>query len=249
MTYVPEGCGVGQTFSGCDNIVDDNSTITDSSLPGIVHWDPYFISVNERCSTFSVRTDEMEGRVRRLLNNMQETILGAELWDGAQAQASGNSNMWLANNTSPNFVDLSGGTGVGYVRALACLEEYLADNNGGQQGVIHATTQVVTHWESFRLLRREGNNILTFQDTLVIPSPGYSGNDPSGTTGAGNVWAYATDVPRIFLGNVEVYVRPLQSVDRYQNTVSVIAQRPALVEWQLCRHAGIQLDITPCGAY
>lgn len=246
IQYVPEGCSEGERFGDLCTVPMD---VADTSMPDAVQWDPYVLSVSETCSTFSMRPEEMAGRAERLLNMDTERQLGQELWDGTLAQATaGSVNTWLADDSQPNFEVLGTG-GAEYSHALACLEQYLADNNGGQQGVIHATVQTVAHWESFRLLRREGNMILTFKDTVVIPSPGYSGNSPDGITAVGDVWAYATDMPRIFLGDIQIFTSELQSVDRTVNTVQVVAQRFALVEWQRCRHAGISIDITPCGAY
>lgn len=134
---------------------------------------------------------------------------------------------------------------VGLVHGLACLEQYLASNNGGQQGMIHATPQVVTHWASFRLLRREGNRILTFHDTIIVPSPGYSGNNPNGSIADDDVWAYATDMITVRLGEVQTFDLE-DTVDRDNNTIQTIAQRRALADWQRCRHGGIRLAVDLC---
>jgi hypothetical protein len=248
IAYTPEGCTTGERFGELCNEAADDHTVADSGVPEAVEWDPYVLSVSETCSTFSGAAEWLPSRVERLLNMDTERQLGEELWDGVIAQAtSGSVNTWLADDSQPNFVRLSD-SGVEYIRALACLEQYLADHNGGQQGVIHATVQTVAYWESFRLLRREGNNILTFKDTIIIPSPGYSGNSPDGFTAQGDIWAYATDMPRILLSDVQTFTAPTSTTDRLNNTVKVIAQRFALVEWQRCRHAGIQIDMNPCGA-
>jgi hypothetical protein len=239
ISYKPEGCQEGQTFDICDP-----DTRNDPTSPDVVEWDPYAISVADVCSTFS-GVDENNARVLRLLNADTERQLGAELWDGAVAQSGSLENNWLAvgsNSHGWTFTDLTGASPAGYLESVSCLEQYLAENNSGQQGVIHATAQVVTAWESFRLVRKVGNEVLTFQDNLVIASPGYSGSGPDGM----GIWAYATDMPRIFLDAVQTFPA-MDSIDRSDNTVTVVAQRIALVEWQKCRHAGIEIDIDPCG--
>lgn len=246
IAYSPEGCIEGQTVDPCAS----NDSLNTEDRTDQVRWHAYVLNVSERCSVVS-GTDDGKARVTRLMQMDTERQLGAELWDGNVADAatlpvSGDPwpNTWLADVAN---VDILTETGpVGLVHGLACLEQYLAQNNGGQQGAIHATAQVVTHWESFRLLRREGNKILTFKDTLVIPSPGYTGTDPNGNVGDNNVWAYATDMPRIFLGPIKSF--DLQgSVDTLNNTAVFRAFRPALVEWQRCRHAGVRLAVSLCG--
>lgn len=241
ISYAPEGCNDGEVFGTCD--YGTETSVLDG--PATVSWYPYWLSVTTVCSTFSGVVEDAEvERTRRLLEQQTETLLGYELWAGNNAQIeTDNPNTWLA---SPDAIDLTGLEPSGLVHGLACLEQYLAENNGGRQGMIHATAQVVTHWESYRLLRREGNRILTFKDTIVVPSPGYIGTSPTGTIGDEDVWAYATDAVRIWLGQPDT-PNVKNQVDRRDNTAYVTIQRPALAEWERCRHAGIQLCVTPCG--
>lgn len=241
--YLPEGVE-GSTIGGCNP-----GTRTDPDQPSIVEWMPYILTTALICSTFSNFT-ENSARVFRALNADTERQLGHELWTGSIAQSAVDGagdpfpNEYLAHQTVDNLTP----TGpVGLVHGLACLEQYLFDNANGEQGAIHATAQVVTHWESFRLLRREGNRILTMKDTVVIPSAGYPGTNPDGGIHDNDVWAYATDIPRIFLGDIQAPQELIQTTDYKNNTVVYQAQRMALVEWQLARHAGVQLAITLCG--
>lgn len=236
ITYVPEGCVDGEYFGTCE-YGTETTPVTD---PATVEWWPYQLSVTVQCSSFSGRASDLEERARRLLQQQTETLIGRELWEGNFAQTeTDNPNHYLAHADSDN---LSHAGAVGFTHALACLEEYLSKNNGGQQGMIHATPQIVTHWEAFRLLRREGNKILTFKDTLVIPSPGYSGISPTGDIGDNDIWAYATDMVRLWIGDIRVDI----SEDRQDNTFQAIAQRPALAEWPRCRHAAVQIAAIPC---
>lgn len=244
IAYSPEGCQEGETVDPCDP-----PTIEATDRPAIVEWHAYILRVTERCSTVS-GIDDNKARAIRLLEMDTERQLGAEFWEGTLAQAStmpvsGDPwpNTWLANPLDMDILTEAGP--VTLTHGLACLEQYLAENNGGQQGAIHATAQVVTHWESFRLLRREGNRILTFKDTVVIPSPGYTGTSPDGDIASGDIWAYATDLPRIFLGPPRAD-EIMDSIDRLNNTVEMSAFRPGLVEYQKCRHAGVRLDVDIC---
>lgn len=243
IAYSPEGCNHGTSQGG---LCGPPSAADYPDRQGIVEWDPFLVQVSDQCSTFSRGLDEEEqSRIERLLNADTERQLGAELWDGVIADADATSpNTWLSDSSNGIFQDLTGAAPAGYVESVSCLEQYLADNNHGQQGAIHATAQVVTAWESFRLVRRENNRVLTFQDTLVIASPGYSGNGPAYSEG---IWAYATDLPRIFLGKTKAYATK-NVIDRANNINEAKGERVALAEWQKCRHAGIELDVETCGA-
>lgn len=245
ISYKPEGCSEGATKDPCNP-----SNNTAQSSPADVEWHAYILDWMEECSGFSGDEDFDEGRAVRGLNMDTERQLGAEFWDGNLTQTatmpvSGDPwpNTWLANVADVDILSESGA--VGFTHALACLEQYAAENNGGQQAAIHATVQTIVHWESFRLLRKEGGKILTFQDNLVIQSPGYSGTSPDGTIGDSNIWAYVTDVPRIFLGPVKTFPQE-QTYNRDENTTTVYAARPALVEWQRCRHGGVRLAQDTC---
>lgn len=239
LTYDPEGCNDGEIFGTCDY----GTPTTDIENRDFVSWYPYILSVTTQCSTFSGGAEEVQGRALRLLNQQTETLIGRELWTGDFAQTeTDNPNVWLAHPDSDN---LSESGPVGFVHALACLQQYLANNNGGKQGMIHATPQTITHWESFRLLRREGSKILTFQDHIVVPSPGYTGTSPDGDIGNDNVWAYATDMVRVWLTEPTTS-EPLALADRSTNTYISTAQRYALAEWERCRHAGVRLAMDVC---
>lgn len=243
ISYSPEGCGDGQTGNACDM-----PEVVFETRPDTVEWNPYPISVTEKCTAQS-NPDDMPERVTRKLNSMTETLLGREFWGGGVADGATDPdgqpwpNTWLANVADVDILTESGPATLSH--ALACLEQYAAEKNGGQQAAIHATAQVVTHWESFRLLRREGNRILTFKDTVVIPSPGYLGTSPDGAIADGNVWAYVTDMPRIYLGPVNPVTFTRDDNNR-NNDIVAHASRLALVEWERCRHGGVRLDVDLC---
>lgn len=244
IQYRPEGCVDGYIYDICDA-----PTRTTPENRDVVAWQPYVLHVSQKCSSFSGEYAENQARIVRLLQSMTETLIGREFWGGELSSTATDTdgdpspNTWLANVADVDILSELGP--VGLVHGLACLEQYLSENNGGQQGAIHATAQVVTHWESFRLLRREGNKILTFKDTVVIPSPGYLGTSPDGNIGNNNIWAYATDMPRIWLGDIKP-VEDKETFDRTDNTVVVQAERKALVEWERCRHAGVRLAMEVC---
>lgn len=243
IAYEPEGCVEGAPTDPCT--VGDEYHLTDA--PPIVEWDPINLTLATKCSSVSSNEfDERQAAGRRNMLNDQERQLGAELWDGELAKVTPDIdrvNTWLAD---PESVSRLSTDAVGLVHGLACLDAYLTTNNGGQQGMIHATAQTFVHWASFRMLRWVGNRVLSPNGHIVVASPGYSGNSPEGRRDSQDVWAYATDMVTVRLGKLDVY--DLKStMDRAQNDMYVQAERPAMAEWQRCRHAGIQLALELCG--
>jgi hypothetical protein len=242
IDYEPEGCVTGEPTDPC---TVDEYLLTDQ--PPNVLWDPINLTLMTKCSSISSNEfEERQGRARRNLLNDQERQLGAELWDGDLAKLTPEServNTWLADPESVSRLSVAA---VGLVHGLACLDAYLTTNNGGQQGMIHATPQTFVHWASFRMLRWIGNRVLSPNGHLVVASPGYSGNSPEGLRASQNVWAYATDMVTVRLGEIKAYDLK-DTIDRLNNDMYAIAERPAMAEWQRCRHAGIQLAVELCG--
>lgn len=240
----------------CDDprIVVDPCSISDGDLdafpePASETWDPYVVSAGVVCSGLGApgRSDEALAR-RRLLATEQRQI-ERELWRGDRARSSSWTNRYLASAEADVLSPAA--TGVALTHGLACLEEYLADQLDGSVGMIHATRQVVTHWMGLDLVRREGNLLLTVHDTRVVPgSGGYDGSGPGASAGdppvaasTGDVWAYATELVDVRLGEIEV-VGP--ELDRDVNTLEVRAQRFAVASWDGCAHGAVQLDVTTC---
>lgn len=248
IRYLPEGCMEGETFDPCSI-----HEVGSSSPPGIVEWLPYKLTAEDNCSTFGETFEERSARAQRLLQMDTERQLGFEFWTGTIAAESTFDgpdgvdqpwpNTWLANDAD-EFVDLSGATGVDVVSAFSCLNQYLAENNGGQQGAVFLTPQVLIQLQAFSLLRRENGQLLTDLDNIVIASPGFPGTGPDGTFSVG-IWMYATDVPRLYLTEPRTQDR-FGAIDRPNNVIAPVAERAGLVEWERCRHAGIAVDLEPC---
>lgn len=252
IAYEPENCYSGAIDNPCD------SDEKDSPAPNAeVDWKPYTVYATYRCTALVARGKDWDGIVRRRLAATEGWQIEQELWSGFEAVAEGWPNHFLAMNPWVNILTEEGP--VGLTHGLACLEQYLAENNGGQQGMIHATRQVVTHWQALNLIRREGQRLFTVHDNIVVPGGGYEGGPPGpvagagGIAGTGNVWAYATDLVEVRLSPVKVFGSPDEpwqwdmTGDGTSNTAVIRAERMALASWELCRHAGVRLDVTVCG--
>lgn len=242
FTYEPEGCYNGVIVDPCGDDKDNPAP------PTVVTWEPYGIVATYRCSALAAGGKDWQGIARRRLEAVRSFRLEHELWTGDLATAAGWDNLFLADVTRVDIITES--AGVGLTHGLACLTQYLAETNGGQQGMIHATPQVVTHWAGLGLLRRDGARLYTLaRDDIVVAGSGYTGGDPDGNDASdGDVWAYATDLVDVRLGPVEIIGRPDDPsfIDRTLNTARIRAEQLAIASWEGCRHGGVRLDVETC---
>lgn len=246
IKYTPEGCITGTTRSLYQLAEKVPTTRRDE-----VTWIPYILSTYETCSTFSDDIDEARARARRALEADSERQLALEFWEGTisqsqQWQGADTPNTWLTDSTDPAYVTLASAA-VDPATALRCLDTYLGQNNSGQQGAIHAPIPVFDYWaEESSIVFRDGK-WYTPTGHLVITSPGYPGTSPDDSAyAAGSLWAYATDLPRVFMAPVRPMGESVQVVNRRNNDVAPLAERLALAEWERCRHAGIGIDLDTC---
>lgn len=224
-----------------------------AQLPSSSEWTPYVTYADWACSTFS-RGSELESAYesarRRLLATWQWQV-EFELWTGTLAQAESYPNRWLADSTNAALLTAAGATPL---QALSCLTQYLADNNGGQQGMIHATPQVVTYWASLDVLIEQGPVLMTkARHDIVVPGSGYNGSSPDGDEATdGSVWAYATDIVEVREGETDpegiggTAGKPIQWVDPTNNNIVIRAQKRALASFEGCRHAAAEIAIDVC---
>lgn len=221
-------------------------TFSAGTAPTESKWEPYVLWATYQCSTLGQNLSDARGKARRRLEATSSFQLERELWTGTLSQSANWDNDWLANVANVDILTEAGAVDV--VQGLACLTQYLAETNGGSQGMIHAMPLVVSHWASQSLVYRQGNLVLTVaRDDIVVPGGGYTGSTPDGAEPvSGNVWAYATDMVQVRLGEVQDMGGEPAQVDRTNNTVAVQAQRLGLASWEGCRHAGAQLDVDVC---
>jgi len=199
-----------------------------SAVEQVVSCEPWWASIEDRCSSFGFGGHNFIGRVFAGLAAATPKAVEKEFWDGTVAQAEGNDNLYLAmapvmsrdQGFGPIILNPTLGTAVGLVEAFELLEQALG-NFAGARGMIHAAPLTTPN---FLGVRREGNLLLTQRDTIVCSGSGYSGQGPSGATGATPTaiksWLYATSIPITLLGDpfilgdgdtVQVPSRPIES--------------------------------------
>lgn len=115
--------------------------------------------------------------------------------------------------------------------------------------MIHAPRSIVTLWKNLNLVERQGNLILTINDTIVVPGAGYDGSGPDGQPAAANsMWVYGTGLVDVRLGTIEVVGGPnAQGLDRTNNDIIIRASRMAAATFDPCVHLAVEIAASPCG--
>jgi hypothetical protein len=249
LTFLPNGCvGSHVTSNVCSEGPHDSKPA--DSLGAVVEYDPFLVWTGAACTTLQgVGRNELEPRMRTALELSQGESIEHELWTGEQAVADGSPNLYLAGG-SPNFVDLSplasdvspGAYG------LAALQEHLAHCSPSGRGMIHATVNVVTMWQSKQVVRIENGLILDLYGNWIVAGTGYDGSDPDGNVDATGetAYAYATGLVDVHLSPIISLPDPDRLVDairRSDNTVEWRAERVAAAVFDGCCHAGVRVGI------
>lgn len=236
--------------------VNQNDTVADACSYGTAHsqpnaaqvtFNPYIIEAFDQCSSFAFQSRDYVGRAQRLLLASQEKKLAHEFWSGTQAQASGWANNYLANSHAANFTEV--GTGLSPEQALACLEMALSHCGSGVRGMIHCSADLFTHWSyAGHAFERVGKLIITQNDTIIVCSPGYDGSGPDNAAPVnGAVWAYATGIVNVRLGDVVVVPDTMaEAIDKSLNTVKYGAYRAGAADWDNVCHFAVSVNINVC---
>jgi hypothetical protein len=238
------------------NVDDTNSNETQIAGAGNVNYydeiKPFFIEVQEDRSTLGfLGIDRME-RIKRQLEATTQRAIEQELWDGAIRKATGHSNKALTSNS---VVILNSGTAVSAKRALSILEQGIAEaSHAGEQGIIHATRDVVATLSSNSQMlfhNKEKDHLQTMGGTPVVTGSGYTGTGPDGATGAtatvDNKWMYATGTVRVFVGDIDVVNDNLgqaYDVSGNANDMRLKAIRPAAAYFDTSIHLAVRVDLT-----
>lgn len=240
--YQPEQvCDAPEATDPCDP-----GTLTPLEQPDVVEAMPFLIWQADRCSTLGGAARNYQQRAVDALIGSESKQIAAEFWGGAQAQASGWPNRFLADNT---FADVLSASPVSVSVALQCLEQALGDCGNGARGMIHCTRGLAARWSELGNVFRSPTGVIqTYLGTIVVPDAGYDGSGPDGQAATdGSQWAYATSMVTVRRGPIDLYPGSVaEATDRDTNTVTFRAQRLATVTFDGCCHASIQIDLPIC---
>lgn len=139
---------------------------------------PFFVEIQEDRSTLGfLGLDRLE-RIKRQCDAITQRAVELELWDGGIRLGQSHGNRALVSSG----VSVLDGTGLSAKRALAILEHGIASSShAGEQGVIHATRDVVALLSSNSNMlfhETEKDHLQTMGGTPVVVGAGYTGNGP-----------------------------------------------------------------------
>jgi hypothetical protein len=214
---------------------------------------PFFIELDEVRSTLGFLGIDRIERLKRQLEGVTSKALERELWNGDIRIAESHDNKALINGATV----LNSGTALSPKRALALLEHTIATtSHGGEQGVIHATRDVVALFSSNSNMlfhEKEKDHLQTLGGTPVIAGSGYTGQGPTSVTdgtqtpSATNKWIYGTGTVRVYLGDIDVVNDNLSQaydVSGNANDMRIKAIRPAAVYFDTSIHLAVRVDLT-----
>lgn len=241
---------------GLYNVDDTNAEETLIAGTGDVNYydeiKPFFVEVQEDRSTFAFLGIDRLERIKRQCDAATQRAVEQELWDGAIRKAAGHANRALTSNSA---TILNSGTAVSPKRALAILEQGIAAaSHAGEQGIIHATRDVIALLSSNSQMlfhNKDKDHLQTMGGTPVVVGSGYTGTGPDGATGAtatvDNKWIYATGTVRVYLGDVDIVNDSLSQaydVSGNANDMRVKAIRPAAAYFDTSIHLAVRVDLT-----
>lgn len=230
IEWAPEQIAGGHSgVINCEPPSSDPSIVTTAGNEGTLNAnpvtqtaDPVLLYATDQCSTFGWQARDYEGRARRQLNATQSFSLAQEFQLGALRDADGLGNWALkdAQLIDPSPAAVS--------NAIAELEGAIAWTLKGRRAMIHVTPQVFALMHGNYLLEHEGQKWVTAQGSIVVSDAGYAPE-------SGGVYAYATPLVRVALGDVIITPGTLpearaQATDRETNLTTILAQRLALIQ-------------------
>lgn len=190
------------------NVDDTNSNETQIAGAGNVNYydqiKPFFVEVQEDRSTLGFLGIDRIERIKRQLDATTQRAIEEELWDGAIRIGTTHANRSLVSSG----VTVVDGTGLSSRRALAVLEHGIArESHAGEQGIIHATRDVVALLSSnSNMLFHEQvkDHLQTMGGTPVVVGSGYTGNGPriaasTATISGGTTLTINTSTPHYLL--------------------------------------------------
>jgi len=144
---------------------------------------------------------------------------------------------------------VTGGGPYDAAEGLGVLESALADCLRGSAGVIHVPQVVLPSLAANGLVKSQGALLRTAAGNTVAVGSGYPGTAPNGDApSSGQAWIYATGPVFAYRSPVRSIRDPAQTMDRAENTQTLLAERTFLVGWGCCTF-GVLLQLgTPTGS-
>jgi hypothetical protein len=240
ISWIPERCGSAYQLVPWCSVADPANYI--APRYGGTYYRPVGVRFADQCSTLGGALDTE--RLRRIAEATTPFVIARELWDGAMGQA----DSWAIQGvtyTNARLADASAtvvtGSSATLQGRLAYLEQAAVEASRGQRIMIHLPTVATGDLSVYA--RREGGNLLTRQDNLVVVDAGYPGTGPAGQAVGATAWAYATSMVQVRMSSLEFIADPSQTVDRATNTVTAWAERVFAATFDPCVHFAVQITL------
>lgn len=219
VTFPGQTCGPVPVTAGpgCVEEIDEPSFSFDRNLDWQEIPEAFTVSGQFSCSPVGVSIAEAEQNAVADLQRHEEAAAEIWLWDQQLADATA-----VEGTTGPLSAD----------EALGVLEHHIA-REYGSQGVIHAPRWLIP---SLDVTLRGGRLVTKALGTPVVAGSGY------GTPGESDLLV-ATPALLGYRSAVELVGDTLQSFDRAQNGLSVLAQRTYLIGYDTCPPVSITVDL------
>jgi hypothetical protein len=241
-----------QSLTNWDDTDSTSEELVSSLITYYTDIKPFFIELAETRSGLSFNAIDRIARLTRQLDGATQKAMEAELWDGAIRKGASHNNKALSD---ADATLVNSGTALSAQKALAQLEFAISEmSHAGENGVIHMTRDVAallsTTGQVF--LHEEGKpHLQTLSGTPVVIGSGYSGNGPTGVSGATasatNKWMYGSGVVKTYLGNIDVVndnLAQAYDVSGNANDMSIKAIRPAAVYFDTSIHLAARVDLS-----
>lgn len=246
--FTPEALaftGAGRLPTNC--IGDTTADTVPATRPAVVDGDPFLVYATDQCSSLGWQAADYMGRARRALELIQSAQIAEELWDGSLSGTL--SNTPLTSLSSDQMTT----SAVSIRDAFALIEQGIARQGRGQQGMIHMTPQLLAHAHAEYLIDKVGNLWMSPMGNIVVADAGYSGNGPFMTANSTSQWIYGTSVIEVLLGPIEFLPAAAlgdnstafmwEALDRTTNKVVVTAERLAGYRWDESIHVAAQVNV------
>lgn len=243
ITWLPETCLTAGTVDQCD----DTDTKVLGTFNAVQTWRAYVNWSGAKCTTLDYFGIDFQSISVRALLAAESRLIGVELWEGAKARAKGYENDWFTKFNTVTGLSLAHQVTAGATDpfvSLQMLEQYLANNNNGARGMIHAPRDLVSNWAFHRQIFWRDGELVTVNDNIVVPDAGYTGSGPAVDANqapvartSGSCWAYATSIVQV-RREAEIFLIPDNisqaisvNAQLSKNLIEYRAERAALASW------------------
>lgn len=229
VTFASTGC-VGPHFEGpCERELTTVAPMEPDAVGDVVTFVPTDVFQVVNCSALYLAN--LEALTDDRLDVTREWAAGHVLQTGEHTahEADG---MEVDNPALVDAVDLNPGAPLPVLDALACLEQTAAQEFYGGPVFIHASPLMATHLLGVPGIHRDGRRWITASGSVLVISPGYTGNE-----------LYATS--EVF--SVSGGRATRADVDRETNTAGGWSDELVLSIFDPCWFGRVNVDVTLCG--